>query len=131
MEIINDNLGNLTTILVVDDHHLIRRTLREWLSKQFPSKRIIEAGSGEDALEIFLENQVNIVLMDVHLPGINGIDIVKIIKSDYPETRVIVLTVQEDKRYRLKAHEAGADGYVIKREMYSDLIPLILSFNGQ
>ena len=123
--------GSRSTILIVDDHHLIRKTLQEWLSKQFPSKEFLEAGSAEDALEKFNHFVPCIVLMDIHLPGISGIDAIRKIKADFPETRIIMLTVQEDKRYRLKANEAGADAYVVKREMYSQLVPLIKSFNGQ
>jgi DNA-binding NarL/FixJ family response regulator len=119
-----------STILIVDDHHLIRKTLQEWLAKQFPSKEFVEAGSGEDALEKFHQYMPGIVLMDIHLPGISGIDAIKKIKAECPETRIIMLTVQEDKRYRLKANEAGADAYVVKREMYSQLVPLINTFNG-
>jgi len=119
-----------SSILIVDDHHLMRRTLKEWLSDNFPLKKIFEAGSGEEALETIEKYQPNIVLMDIHLPGISGIEAVKKIKINFPNTRVIVLTVQEDKRYRSKADEAGADAYVIKRNMYSNLIPLIRSING-
>lgn len=125
----NKNDDTFASILIVDDHHLIRRTLREWLSGNFPARTIIEAGSGEEALEFFEDVPPNIVLMDIHLPGMSGIETIEKIKAKFPQTRVIVLTVQEDKRYRLKAEEAGADGYVIKRNMYTNLIPLILSLN--
>lgn len=127
---LDKNSNSAASILIVDDHHLIRRTLLDWLSEKFPSKMIIEAGSGEEALDQFAAISPDIVLMDIHLPGINGIETIQIIKQKYPGTKIIVLTVQEDKRYRFKAEEAGADAYVIKRDMYSKLIPLIVSFNG-
>lgn len=66
--------------------------------------------------------------MDINFSGMNGIDVTKVVKSRYPDVPVIILTVQEDERYQVSAYEAGADGYVIKRHMYSDLIPLITSF---
>jgi len=116
-----------SSILIVDDHHLIRKTLHDWLSKQFPSKEIFEVGSGEDALEKFSQYDPRVILMDFHLPGINGLDTLKRIKAKNPEIRIIMLTVQEDKRYRTKALEAGADAYIFKREMYSQLVPLIES----
>ncbi len=116
------------TILIVDDHHVIRRTLRQWLSNKFPKIDLLEASSGETALEICQEQAPELVLMDVHLPVMNGIETTKQLKTTHPHIRVIMLTVQEDPRYRNSAQEAGADGYVIKRQMYTDLIPAISPF---
>lgn len=116
------------TILITDDHSIIRSTLREWLSGEFPDLEVLEASSGENALDILSDDiSPDLVVLDFHLPGASGIDITRKIKKDYPQLPVLILTIQEDQQYIDKAREAGADGYVIKRHMYNDLIPNILS----
>ncbi|MBC8505077.1 MAG: response regulator transcription factor [Chloroflexi bacterium] len=118
------------SILIADDHNIMRKTLRQWLATKFPNLRVIEANSGEQALERLRDNEFHLVLMDIHLPGINGITTTTRIKNEFPNLPVIVLTVQEDERYQFEATQAGADAYVIKRKMYADLVPLMLSFLG-
>lgn len=116
------------SILITDDHSIIRRTLRDWLSGEFPDLEVLEASSGETALEILANNILpDLVVLDFHLPGESGIDITRKIKRDFPQLPVLILTIQEDQQYIDKAREAGADGYVIKRHMYNELIPSILS----
>ncbi len=121
---------NIPSILIADDHNIMRKTLRQWLATKFPDLRVVEANSGEQALDRLRVNEFNLVLMDIHLPGINGITTTSQIKTEYPNLPVIVLTVQEDERYQHEAKQAGADAYVIKRKMYADLVPLMLSFLG-
>ena len=114
------------SILITDDHGIIRLTLREWLAEEFPELSIQEASSGEQALELLaVKPRPELVLMDFHLPGRSGIEVTKQIKKQFPDIRVVVLTIQEDQQYIDQAQEAGADGYVIKRQMYSELIPSI------
>ena len=118
-----------TTILIADDHNIMRKTLRQWLSSKFSNLQIYEANSGEQTIQVLEETSVDLVLMDIHLPGINGIDTTKQIKTLYPDLPVIVLTVQEDERYKVEARQVGADAYVIKRKMYADLVPLMMSLS--
>ena len=117
--------GRKSKLLIVEDHHIMRRTLRQWLSESLPELTILEAPSGEQALEITEREIPGVVLMDIHLPGMNGVETIKQLKGRFPETRVIVLTVQEDSRYRKTAFDAGADAYVVKRQMYEQLISTI------
>ena len=120
------------SILITDDHGIIRLTLREWLVGEFPGLSIQEASSGEQALELLaVKPRPELVLMDFHLPGRSGIEITQQIKNQFPDIRVVVLTIQEDQQYIEQAQDAGADGYVIKRQMYTDLIPSIQNiFSG-
>jgi DNA-binding NarL/FixJ family response regulator len=127
---------NLTphSILIVDDHHIIRKTLRKWLDAVYPGTTFLEVSNGEEAVALLDNTPVELVLMDMHLPGMNGIEAVKRIKSDHPETFVVMLTVQEDNFYLNSAISAGANAYVVKREMYEELIPTIaemMSKNGE
>jgi len=116
------------SILIADDYNIMRKTLRQWLSTRFPNLQVFEASNGEEVLEILKNTQFQLVLMDIHLPGIDGISTTSRIKEIYPDLPVIILTVQEDEHYQLEANQAGADAYVIKRNMYADLIPLMLSY---
>ena len=120
------------SILITDDHSVIRQTLREWLCEEFPELIVQEARSGEDALEILSSpSRPELILLDFHLPGISGIEVTREIKRRYPQLPVLILTIQEDQVYIDRALEAGADSYVIKRQMYNELIPSIQQvFNG-
>ncbi|MDZ7843459.1 MAG: response regulator transcription factor [Anaerolineales bacterium] len=120
-------------ILITEDHSIIRRTLRDWLGEEYPGLRVTEASNGEDALKILETRPLpELVLMDFHLPGRSGIDISQEIKAKHPELPVVILTIQEDDQYQAKAFEAGIDGYVVKRKMYTDLIPTISAlFNSE
>lgn len=123
-------IGNLKpfSILIADDHNVMRKTLRMWLQKKFPNMQIIEAYSGEQALELLEGQDIQIVLMDINLNGTNGITTTIKIKELYPKMAVIVLSIQESERYQTESKHAGADAYVIKRKMYTELIPKMQSF---
>ena len=114
--------------MITDDHSVIRSTLREWLCEEFPNLVVHEASSGENALAL-LESapDPDLVVMDFHLPGLTGIETTREIKAQHPQVPVIILTIQEDRQYVERAMDAGAEGYVIKRKMYSDLLPAISS----
>ena len=114
------------SIIITDDHTVIRSTLRDWLCEEYPGLQVFEASSGENALALLAsEAKPDLVLMDFHLPGKTGIETTREIKEVFPHIPVILLTIQEDQLYVERAIEAGAKGYVIKRKMYSDLMPAI------
>lgn len=123
------------SILIVDDHSIIRRTLGEWLKEEFPGVRIMEASSAEEALQsLLVDDTPELILMDFHLPGRSGIAASSTIKEHHPRLPIVMLTIQEGEQYLKRALEAGIDGYVVKRKMYTDLVPAIsgvLSKHGQ
>ncbi len=116
---------NPASILIADDHSIIRKTIRDWLGKKYPWIVMLEARTGEEVLRILQAVSVDLILMDIHFPGMTGVDATKIIKEKHPDIPIVIVTVQEDDHYQMSAIAAGADGYVIKRNMYSDLIPVI------
>ena len=118
----------LRSILITDDHSVIRSTLRDWLCEEFPDLVVHEASSGENALALLESiHDPDLVVMDFHLPGVTGIETTREIKAQHPQIPVIILTIQEDRQYVERAMDAGAEGYVIKRKMYSELLPAISS----
>jgi DNA-binding NarL/FixJ family response regulator len=114
-----------TMILIVEDHAAVRRSLREWLEAVFPWCHIVEAASGEEAIAAVQAEAPNAVLMDIGLPGINGIETTRRIKAALPGTPVVMLTIHEADAYRADALAAGASAYIPKRVMHTELIPAL------
>ncbi|MCB1859474.1 MAG: response regulator [Gammaproteobacteria bacterium] len=101
-------------VLLVDDHELVRTGFRLILADNPEIQVVGEAGSGEDALSQVRVHNPNLVLMDVNMPGIGGIEATRKIKQKFPDTQVIAVTVHADAPFPEQLHEAGALGYVTK-----------------
>lgn len=115
------------TILIVEDHETVRKALREWLLVVFPSTRVIEAVSGEDAIAL-IDNEIpHLVIMDFKLPGVNGIEVTRQIKARFPSVPIVMLTIREEEIYRAYAEAAGASAYIPKRVMFTKLRPTLTS----
>jgi DNA-binding NarL/FixJ family response regulator len=113
------------TILIVEDHDAVRTSLRELLCATFPGCSFLEARTGEEALAMASAYPPHIVLMDLALPGMNGIEAVRHLKASAPDAQVVMLTIHEDAEYKLGASAAGASAYVTKGEMHSSLVPIL------
>ena len=113
------------TILIVEDHDIVRRSLREWLGAVFPSFDLVEASSGEEAVAVAREQPLRAVVMDIGLPQMSGIEATRQIKEAAPSAQVVILTIYEDAAYRDDAAAAGASAYVTKREMRAELVPTL------
>lgn len=102
------------TVLIVDDHLLVREGLRALLADE-PNVRVLgEAETGEGALELVEQLQPGLVLMDIQLPGISGIEATRRIKRARPSTAVILLTMYASEMYVVEGIRAGAAGYLVK-----------------
>lgn len=112
-------------ILIVDDHGLLRAGLRAILEDEPDFDVVGEAGDGDKALELAGNARPEIVLMDLGLPGMGGIETTRRMKGLFPEIQVLILTVYEDEGFLREAIKAGASGYVIKRAAEEDLIRAI------
>ncbi|MGB9673071.1 MAG: response regulator [Anaerolineales bacterium] len=108
-------------VLLVDDHAILREGLRALLS-YYPDIEVIgEAEDGEQALASVAQLAPDVVLMDIAMPGMSGLEATRRIHHDFPEVRVLVLTQYEDQTYILPLLHAGASGYVPKRALGADL----------
>ena len=116
------------TLLIVDDHTLLRATMRELLHTLNPDLEILEACSGEVALQLVQVSHPNIVLMDIDLPGMNGILTTKQITKTSPDTKVIMLTMLDSVEYINAAQEDGAKEFIPKSKMHIKLMPIINAF---
>ncbi|MEK6743465.1 MAG: response regulator transcription factor [Nitrospirota bacterium] len=115
----------METILIVDDNARLRALLHEWLSPEFPDCRILEAASGEEALKRAGSVPISIAVMDIGLPGMNGIETARTLTARYPRLRVVMLSIHEEEQYRREAATAGAHAYVPKRQLQDMLLPSI------
>ncbi len=114
-----------SNVLIVEDNDLVRESLRVWLTIAFPQCSFMEATCGEDALDLAVSQAPDLVLMDVGLPEMNGIETTRLIRQACPQTRVIILSIQEDTHYITDALAAGACSYVPKRKMHNELVPIM------
>lgn len=100
--------------LIVDDHPMFRATLREALSEYFPDSSIEEADDGTSALEKIETFRPDLVLLDLHMPGENGLEITRKIRRDHTTVRVVILTSYDLPEYREAAERYGAHGFLSK-----------------
>ncbi len=114
-----------TRVVLVDDHEMFRGGLRSVLAQE-PDIRVVgEAASGRDALELCGAVPFDVVVMDVGMPGLNGIDATQQIVSANPTVKVIALSAHADQQYVLQMLDAGAAGYVLKISAASELVRAI------
>lgn len=111
------------TILIVEDHDTVREALRDWVKVEFPQCRVIEAATGEEAIALTRIESPCLIVMDIRLPGMNGIETTRRIKAALPCAQIVMLTILEGNSYRAEATSAGASAYVQKQRMHSELVP--------
>ncbi|MDW8279285.1 MAG: response regulator transcription factor [Anaerolineales bacterium] len=116
----------LTHCLIVEDHEPLRLLLSNWLEAIFPAVQFLNASSGEAALEIVKRYQPQVIVMDVGLSGMNGIETTRKIKQDFPNTFVIIHTIHDEQPFHMDALHAGADAFVIKNRTTTDLVPILM-----
>lgn len=112
-------------LLVVDDHAVVRSGLKMLLENEQDVEIIAEAASAAEAMEAALRLKPNVILMDIGLPDLSGIDATRQIKHSLPDTSIVALTIHEDEEYFFKMLEAGASGYVPKRAAPEELLTAI------
>lgn len=101
-------------IIIADDHSMVREGLKQLLELEGDIKVIGEASDGEDCLKLLQRVVPQILLLDIDMPKINGLDVLKKIKEKKIDLKVIILTVHNEIEYLLKAVEIGIDGYILK-----------------
>lgn len=112
-------------LLLVDDHEIVRAGLRMLFLAEPDMTIVGEAGSGQEALRLVAELKPDVVLMDVAMPGMTGIEATRRIKEAYPDTAILALTMYEDEQYFFEMLHAGASGYIPKRAAPDDLVSAI------
>jgi DNA-binding NarL/FixJ family response regulator len=104
----------ILNVLIVDDHPILRVGLRNLLQLESDIKVVAEAGTGEQALEIVRRTPLDVVVLDINLPSMNGLQVTSRLKADYPRVAVVLVTGYDDSEQRLHAMRVGASAYLPK-----------------
>src|SRR3982750_4724966 len=120
------------TILIADDHTLVRETWSFILNTDPRFKVIAESGSGEDAVELAKQLRPNVVIMDINLPGMNGIEATQLIRKFSPASKILGVSLHSQPTYARKMIQKGAMGYVTKNSSREEMFAAIIQvYNGQ
>lgn len=121
--------ANRITILLADDHVLVREGTRELLEHEEDMEVVGEAGDGEEAVRLTSDLHPDVIIMDIAMPKLNGIEATKQIKAIYPDSAVLILSAYDDDQYVFALLEAGAAGYLLKDVRSHELVEAIRSVN--
>jgi DNA-binding NarL/FixJ family response regulator len=116
---------NLIRILTVDDHPLLRKGIAALVNAEPDLKLVAEASNGREAIDAFRSHQPDVTLMDLQMPGVDGLEAIDAIRREFPEARIIVLTTYSGDTQVLRALKAGARGYVLKGHVHKELLDAI------
>lgn len=120
-----ESTTNTIKVVLVDDHAAVRETARLLLAVQPRIRVDAEAADGNEAIDLVGKVEPDVVLMDIALPHLDGLEAARQIKRRFPEVKIIAFTVHEEQAYVRAAIKAGATGYVRKRTMVKDLVATI------
>ena len=112
-------------VLAVDDHPLMREGIAGLIAVQADMTLVAQAGNGREAIQQFRTHRPDVTLMDLQMPEMNGLDALIAIRTEFPEAKVIVLTTYEGDVHILRAVKAGAQGYLLKNTLHSELLHTI------
>ena len=129
---VNNNSLNKYGILIVDDYPPVRRMVRQIIEAS-PDLRVVgELPDGTGVLKFLEKSQAELILMDISMPHLGGFEATRKIKQDYPDVKVLMLTIHKYKEYAERAMSMGAEGYLLKEEVGDELMSAITSLrNGQ
>lgn len=117
-------------VLIADDHSMVRQGLKQILELEEDIEVIAQASNGEEAVKLARDYIPDIVLMDINMPGVSGLQAIKELKQEKSLFKVIVLTIHQDREYLFKTLQMGAEGYVLKDAEPSVLIEAIRNVNN-
>lgn len=112
-------------VLLAEDHTIVRKGLYALLKKEYDIQVIGEAGDGREAVEMVEKLRPDVVLMDISMPSLNGIEATRRIKKRFPNTKVLILTMHDSEEYIFQLLRIGASGYVVKMDAPEELVSAI------
>lgn len=115
----------MTTIVLADDHHVIRKGLRSLIEEEQDLKIVGEAGNGDETMQLVKSLRPDILILDMVMPGLNGIEITRLVRQSVPTTAIVILSMYSTEGYVHKAIRAGARAYVLKQSTSDELIHAI------
>ena len=117
----NNAKEKLKRVLIVDDHPVLRKGLGRLIDSKNEFTVCGEAGNAAEAMELIRNLSPDLAIIDIGLPGTNGIELTKAIRKDFPKLAVLVLSVHEEELYALRALRAGAMGYIVKQDAIENI----------
>jgi len=112
-------------VVLADDHPFARSGVKSLIDKPDSIEVVAEASSGMEALELVKEKKPDVLISDISMPTLSGLELAEIISKEYPRTKVLILSVHQDQEYILKGYEAGAMGYLPKNSSEDELVEAI------
>src|SRR5436190_21116154 len=112
-------------ILAVDDHPVVRQGIAGLVGVQPDMTMVAEAATGREAIQQFRAHRTDVTLMEIQMPEMNGLDALIAIRAEFPDAKLIVLTTYEGDVHILRALKAGAQGYLLRNTLHSDLLQTI------
>ena len=110
-----------TSIIIIDDHQLFREGVKRILDFESSFDVVAEGDDGSEAMDLVEEHKPDVVIMDINMPNLNGVEATKMLVQRYPDTKVIILSIHDDENYVQHALKTGAQGYLLK-EMDADAL---------
>jgi DNA-binding NarL/FixJ family response regulator len=117
-------------VLVVDDNESIRRSICQILRSQADIEIVCEAVDGADAIQKIRQHQPDVVLLDITMPAMNGLEVAEIVKTESPSVQVLIVSQHDSRGFQWGALAAGVSGYINKSDVGRDLIPELRRIQG-
>jgi len=117
-------------VLVVDDFPLFRRGVRDLLDEGFKDAKIGEASDAQEMLKLLRLKPWDVAILDISMPGMNGLDALKQVKQEFPDLPVLILSMYPEEQYAIRTIKAGADGYLTKSSAPEELVNAIKKVHG-
>jgi len=112
-------------VVIADDHTIVREGLKQLLQATADLEVVGEARDGHEVMQIVRENEFDVLLLDMSMPGKSGMELIKQVKSERPKLRVLVLSMHQEHQYAVRAIKAGASGYLTKESASTQLVSAI------
>lgn len=109
-------------VLIADDHQIVREGIKQILSESKKYTPVALVSNGNEVLNVLKNQKIDLIIMDISMPEMNGLDTVKIIKQNYPKIPVLILSIHPEERYGARIIKAGASGYLTKDSLSNELL---------